>query len=313
MKHLIIFTVFVNLIIVAQAQSLDYMNQEDYRAIFNVSYGEFERNKFDIILPTLESKHGLAIFIHGGGFVDGDKKDYYKRKDDIKYFIENNIAVATINYRYRNSDDSIGVKLCLQDIKRAIQFMRFNAAEYNIDKTRIGCYGGSAGAGSSLYFAFHDDMAIEGDPSILGQSTRIKCAGAIATQATYNVFRWRKVVPGLWIGLILKRKFFYDVAANFYGYPNYKSFKKQKKEISESLDMLDMIDDEDPPVYLMNLMEETFPANDNIIQHHREHAIAVSKKLNKHGVKNYLFTSKHVDAESDIQPTIKEFMVQHLK
>ena len=37
--------------------------------------------------------------------------------------------------------------------------MRSKAGEWNIDKKRIGATGGSAGGCSSLWLAFHDDMA----------------------------------------------------------------------------------------------------------------------------------------------------------
>lgn len=296
----------------AHGQNLDYLNKNEYTGKFNLTYGEYERNKFDILLPKNDSSHGLIIYIHGGGFVHGDKAALYERKQDIKYFLDNNIAVATINYRYCSNDDSLGVRACLQDVQRAIQYFRFNATNFNIDKERVGCYGISAGAGSSLYFAFHDDFAIGGDTTLRGESTRIKCAGAIATQSTYDVFKWEKIIPFMRLVVFLKHNMIYNAAANFCGYPDYKSFKNDKKDICNSLDMLSMIDSQDPPIYLMNLLKETFPKNDNVIQHHRKHAIAVSKRLNKANVENYLYTSKSVKNENDIDVKLCEFMVENL-
>ena len=51
------------------------------------------------------------------------------------------------------------MKAPLHDAARALQFVRSKAAEWNIDKQRIGAAGGSAGACSSLWLAFHDDLA----------------------------------------------------------------------------------------------------------------------------------------------------------
>lgn len=308
MRSLLLLIVFMNLSMLVSSQVENYSDQNKYNILFDLSYGENAKNRFDLILPRDSSPHGLAIFIHGGGFIHGDKNELYQRLDDIQYFLDNNIAIATINYRFAQNDDSLGVRLCLQDMKRAIQYIRFNASHYNIDKTRVGCYGVSAGAGSSLYFAFHDDFAVPGDSTLLGESTRIKCAGAISTQATYNVFTWKKIVPYLRFILLLKRKTLYKAAANFYGYKNYKSFKENKAEKPEKLDMLNMIDDLDPPVYLMNLMEKSFPKDDNIIQHHKRHAIVISKKLKKHHVENYLILNKQNNS-----PTLLEFMVNYLK
>ncbi len=313
MKTIFILALTLNLWGLVYAQDLNFLNPERYDGHFNLAYGEYDRNKFDILLPINDSLHGLVIFIHGGGFRKGDKNAIYTRKQDIKYFLDNNIAVASINYRFYSDNDSLGVRLCLQDIQTAIQYLRFNASEFNIDKERVGCFGTSAGAGSSLYFAFHDDLAIQGDSSLKGESTRLMCAGAIATQSTYNVFKWKKIIPFMRLILPLKRKKMYNAAANFYGYPNYKSFKNLVRKDSETLDMLTMVDPGDPPVYLMNLMKENFPKNDNVVQHHRRHAIAISRKLKKNNIKGYLYTSKTAVSEKDIDYKIAEFMVENLK
>lgn len=295
------------------SQNLDYLNSNECDILYNESYGVYKQNLFDIILPKNSNTHSLVIYIHGGGFIHGDKTELYSKKDDLLYFLKNNIAVATINYRYFRNDDSLGVKVCLEDITRALQYIRFNSKQYNIDKERIGVYGGSAGAGSSLYLAFHDDMAIIGNTTLLGESTRVKCAGAFETQATYDLFAWKRIIPWLRTVTLIKRKYFYNSAANFYGFKDYKSFKSKKKEITKSLDMLGMIDSNDPPIYLMNMMKENFPKNNNIIQHHKKHAIAVSKVLNKNNVENYLFTEKSLDKDGSINLTFREFLVNKLK
>ena len=74
------------------------------------------------------------------------------------------------------------------DAARAIQTIRFRAREWNIDPRNIACYGSSAGAGISLWLAFHDDLAdSESDDPIARQSTRIRAAGAINGQSTYDM------------------------------------------------------------------------------------------------------------------------------
>ena len=45
-----------------------------------------------------------------------------------------------------------------------MQYIRSRAKEWNIDPTRIASYGSSAGAGTSLWLAFHDDLADPGNP-----------------------------------------------------------------------------------------------------------------------------------------------------
>jgi hypothetical protein len=75
----------------------------------------------------------------------------------------------------------------MHDSARALQHIRQNAEKYNIDPTKIGATGGSAGAMISLWMAFHDDLADPGseDP-VARQSTRIKTAVVIAAQSSID-------------------------------------------------------------------------------------------------------------------------------
>jgi acetyl esterase/lipase len=52
------------------------------------------------------------------------------------------------------------VKACLDDAVAAIKLVQAKAAEWNIDPTRIGLTGGSAGACSSLYASLQGDNAL---------------------------------------------------------------------------------------------------------------------------------------------------------
>ena len=80
-----------------------------------------------------------------------------------------------------------------RDCARAIQFLRYHAKKFNLDKTRIASMGGSAGAGTSLWLAFHDDLADPANPDpVLRESSRITAAAATGTQATYDLLRWKE-------------------------------------------------------------------------------------------------------------------------
>ena len=61
---------------------------------------------------------------------------------------------------------------------RAIQFLRTKAKEWNFNPARIAVIGGSAGAASSLWLAYHDDMA---DPKAMTcASSVLKSLRAVA-------------------------------------------------------------------------------------------------------------------------------------
>jgi hypothetical protein len=159
----------------------------------DVKYGSHDRNVMDIWIAESNAPTALVVYIHGGGFKSNSKSGIWGSRD-IDRFLEKGISFATISYRYRD-DSSEGILGSMKDARRAIQFLRSSAEKYNIDTMRIGTYGGSAGAGTSLWLAFHDDMADKksSDP-VLRESTRLAVVAAINTQATYNTSRWPEIV-----------------------------------------------------------------------------------------------------------------------
>lgn len=84
----------------------------------------------------------------------------------------------------------------LSDAARALQFVRSKAAEWNLDKQRIGATGGSAGACSSLWLAFHPEMADpqSADP-IARESTRLRCAAVTGAQTTLDPKQMKEWTP----------------------------------------------------------------------------------------------------------------------
>lgn len=291
----------------AMAKNIERLDLSNVTYLENEKYGDAERNTFDIIMPNSTKPVALVIYIHEGGFEKGDKKAAYKRENEIQYFLKHNIAFATINYRFYKSDDSLGVKVCLDDVQAAIQYFKFNDKKFNIDKQRVACYGVSAGAGSSLYFALNDDLAQPDAQGPAAESTKIVCAGAIHTQATYDVFKWKKFLPYMSALLPFKRKMVYKYASNFYGYPDYKSFKPYRKEIPQKFDMLNMVDSEDPPIYLYNSLTNHFPKDLMVLFHHKKHAIVMKKALNKANVENYCYTGN-----DDVDYSVQQFIVDNL-
>ncbi len=159
----------------------------------DVAYGEHEKQRFDLwLLPSAEEPTPLVIFIHGGGFRGGDKSGVQPRVP--QRYLDQGVAFASMNYRL---SDVGPYPIMMQDAARGLQMIRHRAKEWNIDPERIVCYGGSAGAGISLWLAFHDDLAEpESDDPIARQSTRIIAAGTTGGQSTYDMHTYRE-----WFGV----------------------------------------------------------------------------------------------------------------
>jgi acetyl esterase/lipase len=262
------------------------VNLSGIRADFvNEKYGDHHRNTFDMWLTKSASPSPLVIYIHGGGFIGGDKSKYYKSEDLIR-FLENGVSVATINYRFM-TEEPYGILACFNDAKRCLQHIRYYHRKYNIDKERIACSGGSAGAGTSLWLAFNDDMAdpVNEDP-VLRESTRLTCAGAFATQSTYDIYRWESI---LGVPMTETPKQLMDIAVAFgQKYITGKDFSMQM-EIREKLDLLDKMDRDDPPVFVYNRHKGGVPVNEDELNHHPLHAKALMDKAMEVGLEAVIY------------------------
>ena len=146
----------------------------------NVKYGENERNVFDIWLADSETPTPLAVYIHGGGFKSGSKEKLKVEK--IAALLDAGISVAAINYRYVTTDP---LPTAHHDARRAIQFMRSKADEWNIDTNRVAAFGGSAGAQICMWLAYSDDMAdATSDDPVEQESTRLLCVATAGGQTS---------------------------------------------------------------------------------------------------------------------------------
>ena len=145
-----------------------------------LAYGDHDRQVLDFWKAPSDKPTPLVFVIHGGGWMGGSK-ERLNRFVDAPALLKEGISVVAINYRYiRNAQElKPPVKAPLHDAARALQFVRSKAAEWNIDKTRIAAAGASAGACSSLWLLYHDDLADpESEDPIARESTRLLlCCG----------------------------------------------------------------------------------------------------------------------------------------
>lgn len=253
----------------------------------NINYDDIEPNRqvFHLFLPDTEGSFPLVVYIHGGGFTGGSPsvviQDPSKRAD-VKYYLEQGIAYASFGYRLiaSNQADDEGVIKCLNDSKRALQFVRYYANELNIDPERIVLTGGSAGAGTSLWLGTRDDMA---DPNatdpVLQESTR-PCAVVMGgSQATYDLYKWETQVYHNFDGQgtnytldSIVNLLGYQRASNFYG--GLDSIRQILYDPSliqyrEDVDMLFHMSSDDPPIYFENKSQAVHPSED--LFHHSFH------------------------------------------
>ncbi|SVA70185.1 uncharacterized protein METZ01_LOCUS123039, partial [marine metagenome] len=160
----------------------------------NVKYGEHERNVFDIWLADSDKPTPLAIYIHGGGFRAGSKEKL--NQNVLNELLKAGISVASINYRYMSVATPLPTPH--HDARRALQLMRSNAKEWNIDKERVAAFGGSAGAQICMWLAFTDEMAKpDSKDPVERESTRLTCVATAGGQTTNDIEFWQNKIATL--------------------------------------------------------------------------------------------------------------------
>lgn len=163
----------------------------------NIRYGNHKRNVLDFWQAATDKPTPIVISIHGGGWNGGDKSQLHSFVDTAQ-LLQAGISVAAINYRFIKHCEGLEppVQGPLLDAARAVQFIRSRAIEWNIDPVRIAATGGSAGACSSLWLAYHDDLADpKSDDPVARQSTRLMCVAALRAQTTLDPKQMKKWMP----------------------------------------------------------------------------------------------------------------------
>lgn len=248
-------------------------------AATDVAYGPHGRNVLDFWKAEGEGPRPLVVFIHGGGFTGGDKSKW-RESGDLRRLLDGGVSCAAINYRFRKDAP---IQDILRDAARAVQFLRTKAGEWNLDKTRFAGFGGSAGAGTSLWLATRDDLADpKAEDPVLRESSRLQAAVLVATQATYDLTKWESFLgpanPAWWTSP--------NEAAEFYHFAEHADLAKpEARPILRECDMLAWISKEDAPVFVSNRGPEGPSQNRGHYLHHPEHARQIEKACEAAGVK----------------------------
>lgn len=126
------------------------MIMENNIVLSDVKYGSHERQRLDILIPQKpKSDSGIILFIHGGGWIEGDKSVHI---EDARYFCNQGYISATMNYRYVSESTTVFDQL--NDITQALEAIKTECQKNGFNPERLLLSGGSAGAHLSLLYAY---------------------------------------------------------------------------------------------------------------------------------------------------------------
>ncbi len=165
---------------------------------YDVAYGPHPKQVLHFWKAESDKPTPVLFFIHGGGWSAGGRLSGLQAM--LPEMLKQGISVVSVEYRFINEATEDGVvppvKGPLHDAARALQLVRSKANEWNIDKARIGASGGSAGACTSLWLAFHPDLADpKSDNPIARESTRLWCAAVNGAQTTLDPQQMKDWTP----------------------------------------------------------------------------------------------------------------------
>ena len=154
----------------------------------NVVYGRAgeEDLLLDLARPDGDGPFPAIVFIHGGGWYLGHRKDY---RTEIEEAAERGYVAVSVGYRLmtfdENQKETTSARTIfpaqIHDVKEAIRWLRAHADTYHVDAERIGITGQSAGGHLSLLAGLTDAQSqLEGSGGHADQSSRV--------QAVVNVF-----------------------------------------------------------------------------------------------------------------------------
>ncbi|MCB1079564.1 MAG: alpha/beta hydrolase, partial [Verrucomicrobiae bacterium] len=133
------------------------------------------RQKLDLFLPEKPASEGplpVIVFIHGGGWKNGDKSSGGGKVAPL--VATGKYAGASIGYRL---SDEARWPSQIHDCKAGIRWLRAHAKEYGLDPDRIAVWGTSAGGHLVAMLGVSQGVeGLEGEiGSNLDQSSRVTC------------------------------------------------------------------------------------------------------------------------------------------
>jgi acetyl esterase/lipase len=279
----------------------------------NVKYGDHERQVMDFWKAKSEKPTPLLFFIHGGGWMNGDKSSL-TRFVKVEELLGAGISIVSINYRFVAQAHEAGVKppveWPLSDAARALQFVRSKAAEWNIDKQRIGAAGGSAGACSSLWLAFHDDMAdAKSSDPVSRESTRLWCAAVVGAQTTLDPAQMKEWTPnsrygGHAFGFMRDPKNRDNMFAEFLA--GRESVLPWIKQYSP----YEWVSKDDPPIYMSYSAAPALGQDQKDPTHTANFGVKLQEKVKSVGVPCELYYPGAPDAK---HTTVQSYLLERLK
>jgi acetyl esterase/lipase len=291
-----------------------YPGEPPAPTLADVPYGQHPKQLLHVWQPptaTEQRPAPVVFFIHGGGWRSNHRLS--KLADFLPELLAGGLAVVSVEYRFIQEAVAEGieppVKAPMHDAARAVQFVRSKANDWNLDPERIAACGSSAGACTSLWLAFHDDLA---DPAstdpVARESTRLVTAAVIGAQTTLDPAQMQAWTPnshygGHAFGFLDKSRSRDELFADFL------AARSEILPWIAEYSPYALVSADDPPVYLAYVKPPAVgqPAKDPT--HSANFGVKLAERLAEVGVDCELV---YPGAPNVAHPTVADYLVNVL-
>jgi len=250
------------------------------------------RQQLDLYLPRVKmTEHlPLVVFIHGGAWKEGDKKN-----SPAMELANHGFAAAAINYRFSTTDP---FPAQIYDCKAAIRWLRAHAGEYLYNADKIGVWGCSAGGHLvALLGTTGGIKEMEGDLGNLDQSSSVQAVANWCGPTDLTTFnqqamqpRFREAKPEQFINELLGGK------------------PEELPKLAHDASPMFFVSKDDPPFLIVHSIE------DPIVPFEQSNDFA--KKLEADGVKVKFIkvnSDNHMPMTDSNLNAVYDFFAQNLK
>lgn len=291
MRHLFPFLALASLTLSACAQTPP---PSGFIALRNLDYaGQGNpRQKLDLYLPEkpTEKPLPLIVYIHGGGWTEGDKSDTGLLFELIK---SSGYAGASIGYRFTQEQKWPAQ---IHDVKAAMRWLKAHSKDHGIDADKIGLTGISAGGHLvSLLGTSGDVKELDGSVGTAGELPKIVCVANFCGPANFLTF------PGK--GSVIDSEKPGSAITKLFGGPMSQHLDAAKAASPETY-----VSSDDPPFLHIHGTADTLVPY--------AQAEEFDAALEKVGVSSTLITGKdapHVFFSADLLNKMRVFFDKHLQ
>lgn len=125
----------------------------------------------DVAARDYAAKRPAVVLIHGGGWTNGAPGVH---NEQAKVVALHGAVAVLLQYRLLPAGAKVEPRICVEDAKSAMRWLRSHAPELHLDSHRIAAGGSSAGGYNAAYAAVgpgwddpHDDLRISARPDAL--------------------------------------------------------------------------------------------------------------------------------------------------